>query len=585
MNSFVKKYILILSVLLLAACASGPQTSDGSDKRLQQQALAAYQEGDFFVAAGKLQQSWQDDPQNIVVYEALLDAYFQLGELTKVWSLRQQSDLNSPKIAIIMSQVSHITDSCKQNLPVLTAVDDIDLDASWRARLYQVRADCYAALGQDLEALINRILLTELLPNEVQWSLYDQIVTGLAEVDDDDIIMQLGNYSDRPVVEGWLEAAYVNFGADGQSTKQWLNDWSQHPAGRYFFGFQDSLGGQKIAVLLPLSGRFAGAGKAVQQGMLTAAVDDFEQAHELLFFDTGSEGENITGAWFSAQAANVDMMIGPMDKTSIEQLATFAPPTFSVMLLNQGPQNFYRFTLSPEDEAVEVADRMWHDGLRRVLIFAPDIPWGQRMSQAFANHFVNLGGVVVTNHYFNLTGHDFSAPLRQTLGLVESGLRAKNLQSYLKLNLASEPVVRSDVDGIFLAAQPDFARLMVPQLLFNHAAHLPVYASSHIYIGDSDSQYNKDLSGVMFGLSPIQLPSNGLREVLNFDLKMVHDNQTLFALGYDALLLVNRLQWMSRVAGGRLQGLSGLLKMGADNHIQRGLQWAIYNNGGIVAID
>ncbi len=319
--------------------------------------------------------------------------------------------------------------------------------------------------------------------------------------------------------------------------------------------------------------------------MLTAAADDFEQAHELLFFDTGSEGENIVGAWFSAQAANVDMMIGPMDKSSIEQLTSFAPPTFPVMLLNQGPEDFYQFTLSPEGEAIEVADRMWRDGLRRILIFAPDTPWGERMSQAFANRFVNMGGVVVNNHYFNLTAHDFSAPLRQTLGLVESGLRAKNLQSYLKLDLASEPVVRSDVDAIFLAAQPDFARLMVPQLLFNHAAHLPVYASSHVYIGNSDSQYNKDLSGVIFGVSPIQLPSNELREVLNFDLQMVHDNHSLFALGYDALLLVNRLQWMSRVAGGRLQGLSGILKMGTDNHIQRGLQWAIYTNGGIVAID
>ncbi len=165
----------------------------------------------------------------IVAILPLLDAHFQLGEITQVWSLRQQSDLNSPRITIIMAQVAHITDSCKQNLPTLIAVDDSNLDELWRVRLYQVRADCYAAVGRDLDALINQILLTELLPSEAQLLSYDKIVTGLAEVDDDDIIMQIGNYSDNPIIEGWLEAAYVNFGADGHSTQQWLIDWPQHP--------------------------------------------------------------------------------------------------------------------------------------------------------------------------------------------------------------------------------------------------------------------------------------------------------------------------------------------------------------------
>lgn len=585
MKASFTKYIVIVAIALLSACASGPSINDGGDSRLQQQALAAYQQGEYFEAAHKLRQAWQIEPQNVLVYEALLDTYFQLGELTQVWYLQQQSDLQSPKIAIVLAQAVHFSDSCKDYLTSLEGIYVDELDQDWQARLYKVRADCYVTNDQPLEALINQILAIDLWPIEMQWTAYDQIVTELAEVDDDAIIMRIGDFTERPLIEGWLEAAYVNFGADGQSTNEWLKNWSDHPAGRYFYGYQDSLDGRKIAVLLPLSGRFAGAGKAVQQGMLTAAADGFDQLHELLFYDTGSDAENIAGAWFSAQEANVDLMIGPMDKVSIEQIATFAPPSFPVLLLNSSKQDFYQFTLSPEGEAAEVAHKMWQDGLRRVLIYAPETTWGERMSQSFANQFVALGGVVVTNHYFKTAGNDFSAPLRQTLGLVESQLRAKNLQSFLKLDLESEPVVRSDVDGLFLAAHPDFARLMVPQLQFNHAAHLPVYSSSQIFSGNQDNQQNKDLSGVIFGLSPIELPSSELREVLNFDLQMVKENRTLFALGHDALLLVNRLQWMSRVAAGRLKGLSGMLKMGADKHIQRGLQWAIYTDGGVVAID
>jgi len=228
---------------------------------------------------------------------------------------------------------------------------------------------------------------------------------------------------------------------------------------------------------------------------------------------------------------------------------------------------------------------MWQDGLRRVLIFAPSGDWGQRMSQAFANAFVAMGGQILNNQYFNQAERDYSAVLRQQLGLVESQLRAKNLQGFLKLDLQADAVVSSDIDGIFMPSNPDFARMMVPQLLFNHAGNIPVYATSHIYSGREDQALNKDLSGVVFTVSPIQLPPSQLRETLNFDLTMVADNRDLFGLGYDALLLVDRLQWMSRVAGGRLQGLSGLLSMGTDKTIHRALQWAIFDNGGVVAID
>ncbi|KAA3649147.1 MAG: penicillin-binding protein activator [Proteobacteria bacterium] len=577
--------VIVLLVLMLSACATGPRRHAGDDDLRVEKALSVYHQGHYFQAADLLRPLWQQDQANLELYEALLDTYYQLGELPMIWSLQQQSDLHSAKITIIKAQVAHISDDCQQNLTALSNIDTMALDRDWLQRLYRIRSVCWYAADEDLAAVIDRIRLTEMMPIEEQWLAYDDIVTDLSGIKTSDLIMRIGDFSDEPLVEGWLEAAYLNFGSDGESTQLFLQDWPNHPASRYFFGYQGFQQLRKIAVLLPLSGRFSGAGLAVQRGMLTAAADDFEQSHQLLFFDTGSDGENMAGAWYSAQAANVDMVIGPLDKSSIEQLTLFSPPTVPVMLLNQSDQDFYQFTLSPEAEARQVADRMWHDGLRRVMIFAPSGDWGQRMSQAFANAFVALGGQIINNQYFNQNERDYSAVLRQSLGLVESQLRAKNLQSFLQLNLQSEAVVSADIDGIFLPSNPDFARMMVPQLLFNHAGHIPVYATSHIYSGQEDKAMNNDLSGVVFTASPIQLPPNQLRETLNFDLQMVAVNRELFGLGYDALLLVSRLQWMSRITGGRLQGLSGLLSMKSDKTIQRELQWAIFDNGGIVAIN
>lgn len=577
--------IIILLILLLTACASGPgRVTDSADQRIDK-ALAVYQQGRYFEAAELLQALWQQNQSQLAVYEALLDTYYQLGELPRIWALQQQSTLQSAKIDIINAEVANIDNDCQQNLTALTHIDGSALVDSWQQRLYRIRALCNATAGENLAALIDRIRLADRLDSEQQWLVYDDIVAELSAINTSELIMKIGAFSDEPLIEGWLEAAYLNFGSDGESTQMFSQDWPEHPALRYFYGYQGQQTIQKIAVLLPLSGRFAGAGLAVQRGLLTAAADDFEQRHQLMFFDTGSAGENISGAWFSAQAADVDMVIGPLDKASIEQLSQFSPPTVPVMLLNQSELEFYQFTLSPENEARQVAERMWQDGLRRVLIFAPGGDWGQRMSQAFANQFVALGGHIINNQYFNPAERDYSAQLRQQLGLVESQLRARNLQSFLKLKLNSEPVVNAGIDGIFMPSNPDFARLMVPQLLFNHAGHIPVYATSHIYSGRDNKPLNKDLSGVVFPISPIQLPSQSLRETLNFDLQQVSDNRELFALGYDALLLVDRLQWMSRVFGGRLQGLSGRLSMTENQTIHRALKWAVFDNGGVVAID
>ncbi|MFV0542068.1 MAG: penicillin-binding protein activator [Marinicella pacifica] len=578
------KYLIPLLPLLLAACASGPGRERPKDERQLDRALSTYQQGRYFEAAELLYPMWQQDPSNLQVYEALLDTYFQLGELTRIWFLQQKNRLDSVKIDVINAEVANVSEDCKENLPLLLNADTTSLSREWQQRLYRIRALCAFAAGDKLAAVIDRIRLADMAEPDQQWLLYDDIVTDLSALKTADLIMRIGDFQNEPLIEGWLEAAYLNFGSDGESTQLFLSDWPNHPAARYFYGFQGDKGMRKIAVLLPLSGRFAGAGLAVQKGMLTAASDDFEQSHELLFFDTGSAGENIAGAWFSAQAAQVDMIIGPLDKASIEQLTQFSPPSVPMMVLNQTDQDYFQFTLSPEGEAEQTAKRMWEDGLRRVLIFAPGGDWGQRMSQAFANEFVALGGQILNNHYFNPATRDYSATLRQQLGLVESQLRAKNLQSYLKLDLQSEVVVSAEIDGIFMPSYPDFARLLVPQLLFNHAGHVPVYATSHIYM-DSNESLNNDLSGVIFAISPIQLPDSSLRETLNFDLNRIGDSRDLFALGYDALLLVDRLQWMSRVSGGRLQGLSGLLSMGPDKKIYRTLQWALFDKGGVVSIN
>ena len=595
------KYFILLAfaLLLLQACGNNQQNSQnrGAGDANRTAGLYQYHQQNYYAAAQALTSVWQQDPQDHEVMVALMDSWLQLDEEARVWQMLNQTAAVTDEVAILVGELSQRNGQCESALQSLQQVGIEQVSPQWQQRHWQLQATCAAQLNAYLDAALAWIKLSDLLaetdgvmseidnnPNNQIANIHRNIVENLIRVPDEQLRTALADLDQDVTTLGWLEAAYVNFGADGVSGDDWLQRWQDHPASVFFLNSQNLSNRQKVAVLLPLSGRFQAVAKAFQTGMLTAAAAEYVEANELIFFDTGSQGENLSAAWYSAQEQAVDMIIGPLDKASIEMVEGMPAATMPVVLLNQSEAPYHQFTLSPEGEAEQAADKMYRDGHRQVLIMAVNEPWGERMTKAFAQKFVDLGGDVINNAYFLESQNDYSAQLRQILGLVESQLRAKNLQSFLKINLAAEVVVRPDVDAIFLAAKPSFARLMIPQLKFHHAAQIPVYSTSHVFQGLHNTQHNRDLQGVRFAISPIELQADRLTEFLPFDLDAVDHDKKLFAFGYDAYHLIDRLEWMSQVNFGSINGLSGRVNMDFDGRFYRGLLWAQYDNGSVHAL-
>jgi len=274
------------------------------------------------------------------------------------------------------------------------------------------------------------------------------------------------------------------------------------------------------------------------------------------------------------------MIVGPLDKNSLNQLESYSVASTPVLLLNQSTLNqYYQFTLSPEDEATVAAQKMYEDGHRRVLVMAPRDEWGQRLGNAFIQAFMGAGGLVINQSYYQEAESDFSPQLRQALGLVESQLRIQRLQTSIQRKLVGEERVHADVDAIFMAAKPQFARLLIPQLKFHRAGRVPVYSTSHIFSGQPDANADRDLNGVKFSVSDFEAGADYYTETLNFDVQSVQVDKRLFAFGYDAMLLVSRLNWLQRFPGGQIKGLSGQLNIGLDGVIRRDLDWAEFSQG------
>ena len=81
-----------------------------------------------------------------------------------------------------------------------------------------------------------------------------------------------------------------------------------------------------------------------------------------------------------------------MQVQALQQRETLPLPTLA---LNYGdraeaettPANLYQYGLAAEDEAVQIAEKAWTDGLRRALVMVPKGNWGERIYAAFEQRF------------------------------------------------------------------------------------------------------------------------------------------------------------------------------------------------------
>ena len=135
--------------------------------------------------------------------------------------------------------------------------------------------------------------------------------------------------------------------------------------------------GETVAVLLPESGRFSAAAEAVRAGILAAQrADDPSKRPVLRFYDTSND-QSAPALVRRAAAEGAQLVIGPLQKQAVDQLAaspSLPAPTLALNVATGGqmpPPDLYQFALSPEDEAAEVANRAWAKGYRGALMLYP----------------------------------------------------------------------------------------------------------------------------------------------------------------------------------------------------------------------
>jgi outer membrane PBP1 activator LpoA protein len=389
-----------------------------------------------------------------------------------------------------------------------------------------------------------------------------------------------------PIVAGWLalgpvavEMAHDPMHA-AAALANWKGSYPQHPANDSVLVLaqnQIAVATQfpdQIALLLPLSGRAEAVGVAVRDGFIAAYMEqDAASRPHLKIYDVAVE--SAAAAYQQAIDDGAGFIVGPLTKEDVAAVAplnTGRTPLLALNFLGDSAgttPNFYQFALLPEDEARRVARRLVADGKLNGVAIIADGEWGNRVQAAFADELSQHGGALLSSGRYEATRSDFSDTIKQILQVHA---------------VKGEPSThRTDADFVFIACNTaGAARLIMPQLKFNYAGDIPVYATSDSF--EPDPSANVDLDGMIFPDMPWMVSDDPTTTRIRDSVRAAWPARTarrdrLYAFGFDAYRLVPALRAKTLSQANELSGVTGKLFLDDQNRIRRELQWVQMRNG------
>ncbi len=333
-----------------------------------------------------------------------------------------------------------------------------------------------------------------------------------------------------------------------------------------------------IALMLPLEGRLAGAGEAILSGAIDQLYTLFPDPSSRPALTTlnSTQSVGIRDLYRQAVADGADLIIGPLIKEDVASLGQLAQRTVPIIALNQTDpltgsfsRNWMSLSLAPEDEARQIADVAFGQACRHAIVVGVNSDRGARLLSSFTDRWTQHGGrirgqLVVDNPA------DTNTEMGKLLGSGSSDQRIRAVERAFDLPVDARGRGRSDFECIFMLA-PDAAtaRTWRPLLVFHMTGDIPVYATSAINDGVSDTR-NRDLNGVVFVETPTM-----------FAPEMTDRLSRLRALGRDALTLAQHWQQTIETTQWVVRGQTGLLRRTQDGSVERELELATFDGARI----
>ena len=175
-----------------------------------------------------------------------------------------------------------------------------------------------------------------------------------------------------------------------------------------------------IAVLLPLSGRFAAIGSELRAAVELAP----REGTSWLFLDTRGDPDGAAAAVEQAYARGAVGILGPAgtrEAIAAARAASLRGLPIALLAPDDGASpaaGVFRLASSPGDEARAVARMALADNFPTVAVFAPRDDVGEEAADAFVAEATALGLAVTAHGTYDPTGGDLEPDLKKFLNLV-----------------------------------------------------------------------------------------------------------------------------------------------------------------------
>jgi len=471
------------------------------------------------------------------------------------------------------------------------------------ARYLKVRQQAAFATGRYPEGVRAQIAREPLLPTvEAQRQSRSELLADLRAALEGGAKINPAAETD-PTVRGWLELAPIAVTAAtmpttiGPALQRWRGRHPSHPANDVVRSDIEMIEAPQardrvahVALLLPVSGRQAGAAAQIRDGFFTAYYRSPAGTRpQVRVYDTAST--SIAEAISRASAAGATVIVGPLLRDEVAAAAGYIGPRPALLALNflgageATPANFYQYALSPENEARSIAERLTSQGLRRGVALVPVGEWGTRVLAAFTEALQAAGGELVGTATYFPAENDYSHAITDLLRIDASKARHRRIEQVTGVKLAFQPRRRGDAQFIFAPSQAQTARLLRPQLRFHYAGDLPTYSTSDAY--EPHPTANQDLDGLIFPDMPWVFGVGAKSAEVRASLVGAWGENgaargKLFAFGYDAYQLSVAIPTGAPID---IDGLTGRLRIDDGQRVFRQLEWAQIKGGQTVLLD
>lgn len=501
---------------------------------------------------------------------------------------RSKYNLLEAQIALSMGDAEHALAKLQTARPKLLSNAD-------QISYFQSLAFAHSLVGNVLPGVSARIKLGGLLQSPQQQQENIATILDMLSL----LPVEMLNAPSAMVDElsGWMELAkilrqrvYVGFDSNGQ-IQRWRQTYPNHPANAEFLksyltdsqevsqpenvvgqtpaqsATSTTAAGAVIAVLLPTSGSYAQAAKAIKEGLLVAHRLAASTAPQLplKFYDT--ELADIDSLYKQAIADGAKQVIGPLIKEQIQSLAQNTDLTVPVLALNHVENliktNLYQFGLSPIDEAEQLALKARRDGRQSAVLLVPNNSQGQRIGHYLTTAWQSNGGSITGTQSYDPKQHDINTMLDALL------------------TPATDPNAQKQPQTVLLSANPEVGRELAPQLKYHQGSDLAVYAMPNIYSGRQNPAQDTELGRINFCDMPwLFADAYGgplSQSALQATWQSFPDSATrLIALGVDSYNLLGQL---NQLATTPYAGATGRLSLNGENRITRKLVCAQFKGG------